>query len=144
VDDTSRFSPQPPPGWRDGWVTPDPLPRRRADAQQLLDELRQRRRVTPDLTEARLRAQPASEQLRQRLAAALRRARRGRETPALAAARRAARGLDRRAACAAVEQLRDAGFDPTRLARATRRILLSTPGPGDVELALDALEAIDA
>jgi len=142
---TSKFSP--PPGWRQpGWFVADPLPRRRADAQQLLDELRQRQRVTVDLTEARLRAQPASEQLRQRLAAALGRRRRQarRVPPALAEARQAARGLDRRAACAAVEQLRDAGFDPARLARATRRILLSAPGPGDVELALDALEVIDA
>jgi len=132
---TSKFSP--PPGWRQpGWFVADPLPQRRADAATLLDELHARQRQTAVLAEARLRAQPSSEQLRQRLAAALRRARRRRETPALAEARRAARGIDRWAAHAAVEQLRGAGLDPRRVARATARLLAGAPGPGDERLVL--------
>jgi len=139
---TSKFSP--PPGWRQpGWFVADPLPRRRADAQRLLDELRQRQRVTVDLTEARLRAQPPSEQLRARLAAALGRRRRSRrETPALAEARAWAQRVDKRAAQAAVSQLRAAGLDPRAVAKATARILAGAAGPSDVELTFDALELV--
>jgi hypothetical protein len=134
-----------PPGWRQpGWFIADPLPQRRADATALLAELHQRQQVTPELAEARLRCQPASAALRERLSAALgRRPRRARRaTPALAEARAAAGRIDKRAAQAAVAELRAEGLDPTRLARATGRILTGAPRPGDERLALAGVAAL--
>jgi len=136
-----------PPGWRQpGWFIADPLPQRRADATALLAELHQRQQVTPELAEARLRCQPASAALRERLSAALgRRPRRARRaTPALAEARAAASRIDKRAAQAAVAELRAEGLDPRVVAASTRRILSGNFQAADVDLTLDALELIGA